>query len=121
MSQLSIAQLEQVAALHYDPGFILLLDLLQATVDDLSEQLHGAEPAREAQILGKWRACREFLALMKTTPEEIGLRIEQERAAKELLEGPALYSTYQPHRGAMSDEHKAALHAEYKRRMSDIT
>lgn len=84
---LSVEQLESIASLSYDPGFILLLDAIQAQIDDVTVVLHEAPVGMETQILARWRALREIYATLKTMPEELALRVNDERASRELTEG----------------------------------
>lgn len=83
MPNLSFQQYEHVAALHYDPGFALLLDAIQAQVDHAASKLHEADAHEELSLLARWRALREILATLRTTPEEFALILAQEREIQE--------------------------------------
>ena len=87
---LSFAQLKQVAELVYNPGYMLLIDSLQAHLDDISQELLAAEPSHEAKILAKWRAASEYLSIMKNGPENIALDLKNQQEMEEQVLGPQM-------------------------------
>lgn len=73
-------EFELIASLRQDPAFLLLLDKIQARVDDLADELAYAETKHsETKLLAEWRAMRRILHELKTGPEEIGKALEEKR------------------------------------------
>ncbi len=86
MAQIHSTQaIREIAGLKYHPGFLLLLDQLQARFDDLSEDL--AEPALSTDEahnkLRYWQAFREILNTLKTTPANYLIQLEGEPKEEE--------------------------------------
>ena len=65
MATITFEDFKCIAALKYDKGFNLLLECLQANIDNLSNELAIAEPGKEAQVLARWRVFREIFVLFK--------------------------------------------------------
>lgn len=64
------AALKLIGSLKFDPGYLLLLDALQADLDNLTDELGNPSlPAEQAQSkLRHWQAFREILQYLRTTP-----------------------------------------------------
>lgn len=117
MAQLTLQQIEQIAALEYDPGFILLLDALQAQIDDVAVRLDEAGADEESQLLALWRAMRQIFATLKRTPEEFGFQLSEKREIGEQNLG--INQHFVPERTSLPPQVLATLKAEYDRRMKD--
>ena len=60
---------EIIAALPTDPAYILLMEKLQAAVDDVTERLYAAENhAKAVEILPYWKALRTITFELKYAP-----------------------------------------------------
>lgn len=63
-------QLELVASLKNEPGFIILCDALQASVDDIADAIGETQnPAFERRLIDHWKIARRFLQIMRIVPE----------------------------------------------------
>lgn len=114
---ITLEQTEQIAALTYDPGYILLMDALQAQIDDLANRLDEAHGSDEQHLLGRWRAMRQTRNILTAMPQEIALRIEEEKAARDMSEGVSIGSRYTPRRVPMTPQALELLKQEYDRRI----
>lgn len=75
----------QIAGLKFDPGFMLLCDLLQAHVDNLADAMHGADRTEDFLRYGRlWQATRTILNTLKVEPENLAQAIEQEKGREAL-------------------------------------
>lgn len=75
-------QLKAVAELVYHPGYIALLDFIQADIDNLADKMAETSDARELlSITRRWQARREHLYILKTCPEQFVSVVNQEKAA----------------------------------------
>lgn len=85
------AQLLQT--LSTDPAYLLLMDKLQAVVDNLTDKLH-ALPTKESQdLLPFWKAFRSIYIELRNTPEETLTWLEQVRKADDDLYIPPSIKT----------------------------
>lgn len=75
---ISLFEMKQIAELKGHPGYILLMEAMQAELDTLSDELLASEPQKEGQILGKWRAFKDIFTRLKTVPEEYALELSIE-------------------------------------------
>lgn len=67
---LTITEMEQIARLTQEPGYHLLLDALQAQVDDIAEELDKSNGGKEElRLLSLWKAARRTLAVLKYHPQ----------------------------------------------------
>lgn len=118
---LSFQELKQIAELVYHPGYVLMIDAVQAYVDDLASELRNCDPSRETQCLAKWRVASEILNILRTNPEKIALEVRAENQLQEEILGPQLeeqYNTYVPTN--LAPEQVNALKAAYERKMKEI-
>ncbi len=114
---LSFQQLKQVAELVYNPGYILLMDSLQAHLDDISHALLAAEPAQEPKLLARWRAASEYLALLKNNPENIALELKTQQELQESILGPQLPERFvTQNTSSLSPEQIRILREAYERK-----
>lgn len=63
--------LRLIGALKFDPGYLLLCDMLQAELDNLTDEL-AARDLPSSQTEGKlryWQAFRDITRRIKTEPE----------------------------------------------------
>lgn len=69
--QLTPQDIKLLAGLQYEPGFIVLLDYLQAKLDTLTDELANPDltPEEGASKLRYWQAFREILHSIRTTPK----------------------------------------------------
>jgi len=92
--------LKFIGALKYDPGFILLCDLLQSQVDSLTDELADPSlPAEQLQAkLGYWRAMRTLLAELKLQPENFAHLADAEpsRENETEMSGPEMWALTNP-------------------------
>lgn len=72
---LSYEEAKSIAELKYHGGFRLLLDALQAHIDDISNDLASATPDKESGILGQWRASRDIYTILKLHPEQYAIQL----------------------------------------------
>ncbi len=70
--QFSYFELKQVSALKGHPGFILLIDALKATLDDLTDKLRTED---NPNLLSKWRAFSDIYYCLAQTPEQFALDV----------------------------------------------
>src|ERR1039457_1334572 len=78
-------QIKIIASLKDNPAFNLLLDSIQAHIDDAMEVLYQSDTKEiDIRALEKWRALKQVHAILKTTPEEFYK--EQERENPDKLE-----------------------------------
>ncbi len=115
---LSLQEVESVAALKYETGFIILLDAIQAQIDTLADELSNVQSGTdEAHMLGRWRALRLVYGLLKGTPEEFAMRVDEDRAIATLNAGVTMSSLAPGVRLPMPPEALEAVRSEYNRRM----
>ena len=119
--QLSFNEIKQIAELRNIPGYSLLLDAIQARIDDLSNQLTTAKPDEENQILAKWRATREIFTDLKTIPETFGLEILSIQETKQHAEGETIPEIVQtPHIPELNPQLIAHLKEMYDRKVREL-
>ncbi len=75
MELFTFAQLKNVAELKHNPGFLLLLDAIQARIDTLSNELTLAKSEDESKLLAQWRAMRDIFCILRGTPEEFAMQL----------------------------------------------
>jgi hypothetical protein len=69
MPNLTKQEAELIAALPTDPGYLLIMDKLQAAVDDVTERLYAAPThAQAVEILPYWKALRTLVFELKYAP-----------------------------------------------------
>lgn len=69
---LSKHEAEIIAALPTDPAYILLMEKLQASVDDVTEKLYSAKNNSEAaEILPYWKALKTVVFELKYAPQDM--------------------------------------------------
>lgn len=82
-------QMRLIALLPSDPGFLLLLDSLQADLDDLSDRMETEQDDRKlAGMTREWQAMRKVLGALKTRPEMIRKEWEESDHYPEELRPP---------------------------------
>lgn len=81
MSKILTPQQQQlVAQLKDDPGYLTLLDSIQAQIDDVADELENASSAElEQRKLNLWRAMRKILSTLRFVPEQIAQDLDRER------------------------------------------
>jgi len=57
-----------LSGMREDPAYLLLMDKLQAVLDDLTNQLHDADATKTQTLLPYWRAMRTIYIELRTTP-----------------------------------------------------
>ena len=75
-------QLKAIAELIYHPGYIALLDFLQADIDTLADRM--AEAVEEKELIAltrRWQARRDHLYILKTHPAQFAAIVTQEKDA----------------------------------------
>ncbi len=77
MPEFTFEEVKAIAELKFNRGFELLTESIQATVDDLTNELQEAAPPQEANLLAKWRALRLVLDKLKYHPEQFSLEYRQ--------------------------------------------
>lgn len=84
-TDLDAQALKLLGGLKYDPGYLLLLDLLQAKLDTLTEELGDRTLSSDqaANLLRYWQAFRDFLNTLKTAPVNFFQQAEEETPAEE--------------------------------------
>lgn len=97
-----------IASLKFDPGYLLLCDMLQARFDDLTDRLAENKSTIDANLaeLQYWRAFREILHTLKVQPENFDQIAEAEglKTEEESLTENRTWSRLQP------DKLKSILH-----------
>lgn len=69
MANITYYEAKSIAELKYHSGYRLLLDALQAHIDDISNELATSSPDKEISLLGQWRASRDIFAILRQYPE----------------------------------------------------
>lgn len=69
-----------LAALQYEPGYILLMDFMQSRLDDLTADLANPDLSADQAInkLKYWQAFREILTMLRQEPARYTELIRQE-------------------------------------------
>lgn len=72
--------LKLISALKYDPGYLLLCDLLQAKLDDLTDELAnpGLSDDQAKVKLRYWQAFRDILHSLRVSPQNFANVLEDE-------------------------------------------
>lgn len=77
----SIQEMQLIADLRDNAGYRLILENIQAFVDDLAMQLEDApDDAQDRRRLTLWRAARKILAILQFTPEQFTQEMQAELA-----------------------------------------
>ncbi len=72
--------LRLIGALKFEPGYIYLCDLLQARLDNLTDELadRGLSELEAPAKLRYWQAFRDILGLLKNEPANFCIEAETE-------------------------------------------
>lgn len=90
-------QMRLIALLPSDPGFVLLLDSIQADLDDLADQMEVEQDDRKlAGMTREWQAMRKVLGALKSRPEMIRKEWEESEHYPEELRLPPPVRTPPP-------------------------
>ncbi len=92
----TFVQYQKIAELLQNSGYLLLLENVQAYIDDVTYQLEKVSSENEKQLLSKWRALREIYTILATTPEKFAQEVENIISMEEVLKGqqfPGKYTT----------------------------
>jgi hypothetical protein len=96
MQSLTPEEYQLVANLAGDRGFIILLDALQADMDDLADEIHSAESDEaERRAVSRWRSFRELVSRMQEITNFAAVRLQSigdERHPTEVAEDTTLTS-----------------------------
>ena len=71
-------EIQLIAALPQDPGYQLLCSKIGAYIDELTEELHGADNTRTADLLPYWRAIKTIYSELILSPQAIGKQLQEE-------------------------------------------
>ena len=70
--QLTEEDMRLIAQLTSDPGYMLLIDSIQADLDDLADRMEQEQDDRRlAGLTREWQATRKVVAALRTRPERI--------------------------------------------------
>jgi hypothetical protein len=80
------SQLKLIASLRFEPGYLLLLDWLQAQQDNLTDSLGapGDTPDQSLAKLQYWRAHRDILHTLRVQPQNFAAALVDENPDPEL-------------------------------------
>lgn len=73
--------LELIARLKDEPGYILLCDHLQAAVDDMADGMAEDDITSDLRLqrVQEWKAARKLLSILKTYPESLAEEVEEQK------------------------------------------
>lgn len=80
--RLSFIQLQGLDRLRSMPEFVLLLDAIQADIDDLADAIESARTdEEERRAVSEWRALRSCLRRLRGIPESLSSEAAELREA----------------------------------------
>lgn len=83
-----------IAALPADPGFMLLLDSIQADLDDIADYMSREVDDRKLLALAhRWQALKNVLDALKQRPENIRQELSGTEETPEELKPPPVTKT----------------------------
>ena len=91
---LTVAQMRLIAALPADPGFILLLDSLQADLDDIGDYMaREVDDPKLLALAHRWQALKNVLDALKNRPENVREELSGTEETPEELKPPPVPKT----------------------------
>jgi hypothetical protein len=73
--------MQLMAELRDNPGYVLILENVQAFVDDLGDLLESApDDKQDLRRLNHWRTARQMLSILRHTPEQFHQEMNVELA-----------------------------------------
>lgn len=71
-------QMRLISLLVHDPGYMLLLDSIQADLDDLADLMEREPDEKRLMfITRKWQVLRSLLSTLKLRPQKIREEVEE--------------------------------------------
>lgn len=90
-------QLQAIATLRFHPGFVHLLDSMQADLDDETDKLAETPVTQDAlYALARWQAHRQVLATLRDRPAHIAAAFTAEETDDTLPNGEPIAPLPQP-------------------------
>ncbi len=106
-AEIDAQQVGLVAGLQYNPGYLLLLDWIQAQFDSLTDDLgdRGESGEKALAKLQYWRAFRDLLHTLKVQPANFaGSQTEEEKKPEETTVSPNVWLKMQQHSAQYFDD-----------------